>query len=399
MTTICKCRDETQNKLLHPKAKLALKIFQISLHFVLFFPFNSHYGYKNVPRPLHQVLTLDDIDQAEGYKNFKDAFLDFIKDESYEKIFVVTIGENLMFSFNDGVLGIDEYLNYLSLSDTGQPVPDIDSYNALLVYTATGGIRELVKLFSAYTDFETAIRSVLCYDSGYFLGMKHIIEQAFRKPEPYNTILYAIAKNNVRKGQLSQAIGEVNNKADKYCRSLIDSGFLEKKDSNYSFTNSYFELWHKLLYPNSSALHRTEYVPNLTDKFIHATEDLAKKEFVKTAMCHAYENNYGFPVYVTYAGNCTPVPTEVMVDEKPYFFDGVIGKDGRFTFIKVLLGNDLRLDRTGTELLEKAVSQVAPLYDSHIWFYSYNAFCDYPVRLAAQMKYLHLNALERLKWR
>jgi hypothetical protein len=74
-------------------------------------------------------------------------------------------------------------------------------------------------------------------------------------------------------------------------------------------------------------------------------------------------------------------------------------KDGHYSFIKVLQGKDLRLDRAGTELLEKAVAQVAPLYDFHIECYSYNAFHDYPVRLAAEMKYLHLNVLARLKWR
>ena len=102
---------------------------------------------------------------------------------------------------------------------------------------------------------------------------------------------------------------------------------------------------------------------------------------------------------IAYARECVPVPMEVTVDGNPYSFDGVVEKDGHFSFIKVLQGKDLRLDRVGTELLEKAASQIAPLYNSHLEVYSYNAFHDYPVRLAAELKYLHLNALERLKWR
>lgn len=356
--------------------------------------------YKNLPTPLHQVLILDDIDQIESYKDFKDAFLDFINDESYERLFIVLIGEKELFHWRtERVEGKTIYLNYLSLFDTRQMVPDMDSYNALQVYAATGGIPELVKLFSEFPDFETAIPSVLRYDSEYNLLMKRLIEQTFRKPELYNAILSSIAAGSVRNGQISQAIGEANNKTDKYCRALIDSEFLEKTDGNYSFTNSYFELWYELLYPNSFALHRPEAAADFAAEFIQAVAESAKVEFVKAAMLHAKENNYGLSRDIAYFHDCIPVPMETTVDGKPYFFDGVVEKGGHFSFIKVLQGKDLRLDRAGTELLEKASSQIAPLYNSHLEVYSYNAFHDYPVRLAAELKYLHLNALERLKWR
>jgi hypothetical protein len=135
--------------------------------------------YKKLPTLLHKVLILDDINQTEGYE-IKDAFLDFINDESYEKIFVVTIGEKHIFYIDyKNVGGAVEYLNYLSLFDTRQLVPEMDNYNALLVYTATGGIPELAKFFSGYPNFEAAIRDVLRYDSGYYLLMKRLIEQAF----------------------------------------------------------------------------------------------------------------------------------------------------------------------------------------------------------------------------
>jgi hypothetical protein len=127
------------------------------------------------------------------------------------------------------------------------------------------------------------------------------LNKHFRKPELYNAILSAIAEGNVRSSQISQAIGEANNKTDKYCRALIDSDFLEKKDGNYSFTNSYFELWYKLLYPNSFVLLRPEYNPELADKFIKATEELAKREFIKAAICHAREDNYGLSIDLAYA--------------------------------------------------------------------------------------------------
>ena len=356
--------------------------------------------YKDLPTPLHQVLILDDIDQIESYKDFKDAFLGFINDESYERLFVVLIGEKELFSWRtDHVAGESVFLNYLSLFDTRQLVPDMDSYNALQVYAATGGIPELVKMFSEFPDFETAVPSVLRYYSEYNLFMKRLIGQAFRKPELYNAILSSIAAGSVRNGQISQAIGEANNKTDKYCRALIDVDFLEKSDGNYSFTNSYFELWYKLLYPNSFALHRPEAAADCAADFIQAVAVAAKTEYVKAAMLHCRENNYGFSMDIAYARECVPVPMEVTVDGNPYSFDGVVEKDGHFSFIKVLQGKDLRLDRVGTELLEKAASQIAPLYNSHLEVYSYNAFHDYPVRLAAELKYLHLNALERLKWR
>lgn len=110
-----------------------------------------------------------------------DIFLGFINDESYERLFVVLIGEKELFSWRtDHVAGESVYLNYLSLFDTRQMVPDMDSYNALQVYAATGGIPELVKLFSDFPDFETAVPSVLRYDSGYSLLMKRLIGRAFR---------------------------------------------------------------------------------------------------------------------------------------------------------------------------------------------------------------------------
>lgn len=87
---------------------------------------------------------------------------------------------------------------------------------------------------------------------------------------------------------------------------MIDVDFLEKSDGNYSFTNSYFELWYKLLYPNSFALHRPEAAADFASEFIHAVAEAAKAEFVKAAMLHCRENNYGISMDIAYARECVP---------------------------------------------------------------------------------------------
>ena len=85
------------------------------------------------------------------------------------------------------------------------------------------------------------------------------MNESFRTPESYNTLLYAMANGYNRIGEIAKLSGFPKNKCDKYIKALIEHGLViktpgENGHTKYLPANTYLTLWYKCLLtavPNS----------------------------------------------------------------------------------------------------------------------------------------------------
>ena len=133
----------------------------------------------------------------------------------------------------------------------------ISPEDAVKLYAVTSGVPRYLELFEG-RDVEKEIRENF-FDPNAFLfrEAKELLEEEFREPETYYTLLEAIAKGKTRVNEIAQhAFLEPRNTA-RYLRILEDLGILRRelpagrkaKKGIYRFRDLYFAFWFRFVAP------------------------------------------------------------------------------------------------------------------------------------------------------
>ena len=345
----------------------------------------------------YKIFILDNIQKTEDYYEFIDAFEKFRFDPDRNNIFICLVGERLPTGMGKNIFPCN--VNHLALSDVHKMLPKMDAQNSLLVSTATGGIPELVRLFSEYENFKIAAEDLIRIDSPLMNYMPHLMDHYFRKPEVYNELLTAIADDNTRISLIGSVTGYANNKCEKYLRSLVDARILKHSGKCYYFRNTYMELYYSFLIKEEMRLARPQKFPEIIGDYIKTVTRLSEQEYEKA--CHLHALNIDFGLDDLYTGNplCSIRPSDVIEKGFVYRFESVIPYDGKMLFVKIVRDTDRRFDRNDLEKIEYAAKKFAPLYESIINIYVRCRPTDYCERYAAQNPHIRFHEYDRLKWR
>ena len=124
--------------------------------------------------------------------------------------------------------------------------------SAAKLYCLTGAIPALLSLYNKELSFEDNVRTFLRTDSIFYRLAASWMNESFRTPESYNTLLYAMADGYNRIGEIAKFSGFPKNKCDKYIKALIEHGLVikvpgENGHTKYLPANSYLTLWYKCL--------------------------------------------------------------------------------------------------------------------------------------------------------
>ncbi len=133
----------------------------------------------------------------------------------------------------------------------------ISPENAVKVYAVTSGVPRYLELFEGRKVEEEIRANFFDPNSFLFREAKELLEEEFREPETYYTLLEAVARGKTRVNEIAQhAFLEPKNTA-RYLRILEDLGILKRelpvgrkaKRGIYRFKDLYFAFWFRFVAP------------------------------------------------------------------------------------------------------------------------------------------------------
>lgn len=235
--------------------------------------------YGNKKRPL---VFFDNAGERNDKDDFYAALNSFL--ESNNTITVVLLGrpwETLPVPVKEISA---EFFSMPQLAD----VCSLNDNTAASLYCITSAIPALLSLYDNKQSFEDNVRAFLHTDSAFYRLMTSWMNESFRIPESYNTLLYAMANGHNRISEIAKFSGFPKNKCDKYIKSLIEHGSAikvlgENGHTKYYPANSYLTLWYKALLtaiPNADG----SFGEDIYDRFMRYFNDIVLSAFYK-AMC------------------------------------------------------------------------------------------------------------------
>lgn len=169
---------------------------------------------------------------------------------------------------------------------------------AAKLYCLTGAIPALLSLYNNELSFEDNVRAFLCADSPFYHLAASWMNESFRTPESYNTLLYAMANGCNRIGEIAKFSGFPKNKCDKYIKALIEHGLVikapgENGHTKYFPANSYLTLWYKCLLtavPNAGG----NFGEDVFNRFMQVFNDELMADSYKDMCDYWLEKNINF---------------------------------------------------------------------------------------------------------
>lgn len=242
-----------------------------------FFGCLKHYGNKK-----HPLVFFDNAGERNDKDDFYAALNTFLESDS--KSTVVLLGRPWETPpISCGKVEIS-YFSMPQLAD----VYSLADESAAKLYCLTGAIPALLSLYNKELSFEDNVRTFLRTDSIFYRLAASWMNESFRTPESYNTLLYAMADGYNRIGEIAKFSGFPKNKCDKYIKALIEHGLVikvpgENGHTKYLPANSYLTLWYKCLLtavPNPDG----SFGKDIFNRFMQVFNDELMADFYK-GMC------------------------------------------------------------------------------------------------------------------
>ena len=206
-----------------------------------FFGCLKHYGNKK-----HPLVFFDNAGERNDKDDFYAALNNFLESDS--KSTVILLGR----PWEAPPIPCREVeINFFSMPKLAD-VCSLADETAAKLYCLTGAIPALLSLYNNELSFEDNVRAFLCTDSPFYRLAESWMNESFRTPESYNTLLFAMANGYNRIGEIAKFSGFPKNKCDKYIKALIEHGLVikapgENGHTKYLTANVYLTLWYKCL--------------------------------------------------------------------------------------------------------------------------------------------------------
>ncbi len=233
-------------------------------------------------------------------------FFDRVGNLKVQDSFYTELGEFIKASSSYNVIFVGRPWDKIPLSCTdieveSMTMPKIaDLYSlkdetAAEIISLTAGIPALLSAYDLEKSFEENVRAMLRIDSVFYRLAPEWMNECFRTPESYNTLLYGMAQGKNRISELSAFSGYPKNKCDKYIKALMEHGLVRREDgknghSKYFPANNYLSLWYGALFtavPNADGSFREETFRVFLDYFNRTV----LKDFYRQLCIHWLKNN------------------------------------------------------------------------------------------------------------
>ena len=249
-----------------------------------FFGCLKHYGNKK-----HPLVFFDNAGERNDKDDFYAALNNFLQSDS--KTTVVLLGRPWE---APPIPGREVEISNFSMPQLAD-VCSLSDETAAKLYCLTGAIPALLSLYNNELSFEENVRTFLRTNSIFYHLAASWMNESFRTPESYNTLLYAMANGYNRIAEIAKFSGFPKNKCDKYIKTLIEHGLVikvpgENGHTKYLPANSYLTLWYKVLLtvvPNADG----SFGEDVFNRFMQVFNDEPMADFNKYMCDYWLEKN------------------------------------------------------------------------------------------------------------
>jgi AAA+ ATPase superfamily predicted ATPase len=355
----------------------------------------------------YRFIILDDLSPLASYKRFKSPFYENMCQDFRSRPLVFLIAQP-----TDDLRGLADNFDrieasYFSIPEVMKLFPKLSKFYALGLSAVSGGIPKILLEYNEQMSFEDNLRYMLRPASNYCGSMPYLMDKYFRKPEIYNSILYAIACGNRRISEIGKFTGFAYNKCDNYVSALVSVGFVaaEKEKAKggaektvYTLTNAYFRLWYRYVYQNRTGLAVSN--EGLAERFVKSVikEDIHAFHLEKA---FAYVNHrLGTDLWASFriSEKVVYLPITVKKGSFCYTFDAIYRNGEKVVFVKVFADPLENCKKGELDRIRKVVMLVNKYYNSHIFLFAKRRFSDYAAQQAPLDEAVSVIEVERLRF-
>ena len=244
-------------------------------------------------KQFHRLFIFDDADLILKDEQLQQALLSLTDDQFPGRLFVIFASTRHYFpelycDYSDHDHRTHNCLRfemkYLSIADIVRLFPRFTMEDQLAIYSMTGGVPALVIPLLGASNAVEAFCVCLKSDA-YRRFAERVFSHIFRSPEGYMSLCYAVSLGKHTVSEIAHFAGFALNKCDKYMKSLIEAGIIEKRaergeNLGYHFATPYYYFWFKFRYADKEAPS-----PEETEKELKTISDY---EFRRACMNYAY---------------------------------------------------------------------------------------------------------------
>lgn len=267
---------------------------------------------------------------------------------------------------------------------------------AAKLYCLTGAIPVLLSLYDNEMSFEDNVRIFLRTDSVFYHLASGWMDESFRTPESYNTLLYAIANGYNRIGEIAKFSGFPKNKCDKYIKALIKHGLVikapgENGHTKYLPANTYLTLWYKCLLtavPNPDG----SFGEDVFNRFMQYFNDELMSDFYKEMCCYWLEKHINNN---STARIDTKNPTYRNVEIDGVSFDFACRKVRNvYAYFDTVPGEGLNINLW--QKIDTVTSKISPFYENEYYICTANRVPDSLWKVSKAYDNVHIVSLKML---
>ena len=331
-----------------------------------FFSCLMHYGNKKPP-----PVFFDNAGERNDKDDFYAALNDFLESDS--KTTVILLGRP--WETPPIPCRVVE-INFFSMPQLAD-VCSLADETAAKLYCLTGAIPALLSLYNNEQSFEGNVRAFLCTDSIFYRLAERWMNESFRTPESYNTLLYAMANDYNRIGEIAKFSGFPKNKCDKYIKALIERGFAikapgENGHTKYRPANTYLTLWYKCLLtavPTSDG----NFGEDAFNRFMQFFNGELMAEFYQNMCRYWLEEHINNHNSATYIDAKNPVYQNVEIGGVA--FDFAYQKDRNvYAYFDTVPGKGLNINLW--QKIDAVTSKISPFYKNEYYICTANRVPD-----------------------
>ena len=350
-----------------------------------FFACLKHYGNKK-----HLLVFFDNAGERNDKDDFYAALNNFLESDS--KITVVIMGRPLE---TPSISCREVEINFFSMPQLAD-VCSLPDETAAKLYCLTGAIPALLSLHNSELSFEDNVKAFLRTDSPFYRLAASWMNEIFRTPESYNTLLYAMANGYNRIGEIAKFSGFPKNKCDKYIKVLIEHGLVikapgENGHTKYLPANSYLTLWYKLLLtavPNADG----SFGNDVFNRFMQYFNDELMSDFYKNMCYYWLEKNIN-DNSTTHIDTTNLAYRNIEIDGVS--FDFACRKDRNvYAYFDILPGKGLSASLWRE--IDNVTSKTTPFYENEYYICTVNRVPDSLWKVSKTYDNVHIVSLKML---
>lgn len=356
-----------------------------------------------------KIIVIDEFHQIiKNTTNFMDSIAAILDSQQLGEVMILLCSSSVNWIENDMVNEVGEKANYISafqkikefsILEVSERFPDYTMEECITVYGILGGIPKYWNYWNEKESIEENINRLFLSKEGFlFCEAENYLKSELRELAFYNTILAALAADNIKLNDIYENTGFSRAKISVYLKNLIQLDIVEKvfsfeteekenvKKGLYRIRDHYIHFWYRFVFPNISYIDMRK--PIYKTKVLPYLEDYLSLYFKK--ICGEYlgfMNEYGR----------LPVKFEK--------YGSWFGKEGDIDFIaeseqgNILLScskwSSHPMNETDLEKILQLVIQ-AGIQPEYYYLFSKEGFTESLTEKAKHVKSIHLIPLEGL---